>query len=88
MNSLRRQKISGGICSWGAFSLEADSLRGAYPLHHNVKENGENHINPLDYGLSRTEFRHLKVLDLLDENVIKPLEYLKDDPKTPKTPLP
>ena len=43
------------------------------------KENGENHINPLDYGLSRTEFRHLKVLDLLDENGIKPLDHLKDE---------
>ena len=39
----------------------------------------KNHINPLDYGLSRTEFRHLKVLDLLDENGIKPLENLKDE---------
>ena len=43
------------------------------------KENREHHINSLDYGLSRTEFRHLKVLDLLDENGIKPLENLKDE---------
>ena len=43
------------------------------------KENRDHHINPLDYGLSRTEFRHLKVLDLLDENGVKSLENLKDE---------
>ena len=46
---------------------------------YNEKENRKKHINPLDYGLSRTKFRHLKVLDLLDENGIKPLENLKDE---------
>ena len=43
------------------------------------KENRDHHINPLDYGLSRTEFRHLKVLDLLDENGVKSLDNLKDE---------
>ena len=42
------------------------------------KVNGREHINPQDYGLSRTKFRHLKVLDLLDEDGVKPLETLKD----------
>merc|ERR1711923_675193 len=43
------------------------------------KENRDHHINPLDYGLSRTDHRHLKVLDLLDENGIKSLANLKDE---------
>ena len=43
------------------------------------KVNGREHINPQDYGLSRTKFRHIKVLDLLDEDGVKPLETLKDE---------
>ena len=43
------------------------------------KVNNKGHINPEDYGLSRNEFRHLKVLDLLNEDGIKPLETLKDE---------
>ena len=43
------------------------------------KVNKKGHINPQDYGLSRNEFRHLKVLDLLDEDGVKPLETLKDE---------
>ena len=37
-------------------------------------------LNPEDYGLSNTNFRHLKVLDLLDENELKTLETPKDIP--------
>ena len=33
---------------------------------------------PNDYGLSNTEFRHLKVLDFLDENGFESLTVLKD----------
>ena len=43
----------------------------------NVKE----HLDPRDYGLSKNKFRHLKVLDLLDENGVKSLSSLKDDLK-------
>ena len=37
------------------------------------------HRDPQDYGLSKTDFRHLKVLDLLDENGVKSLDSLKDE---------
>ena len=36
------------------------------------------HLDPQDFGLSKTDFRHLKVLDLLDENGVKTLNSLKD----------
>ena len=43
------------------------------------KVNKREHINPQDYGLRGTKFRHFKVLDLLDEDGVKPLETLKDE---------
>ena len=43
------------------------------------KVNKDGFIDPLNYGLPRNEFRHLKVLDLLDQNGIKSLESLKDE---------
>ena len=43
------------------------------------KVNKKGFIDPLNYGLPRNEFRHLKILDLLDQNGIKPLESLKDE---------
>ena len=42
------------------------------------KVNKKGRISPQDYELSRNEFRHLKVLDLLNEDGVKPLEALKD----------
>ena len=43
------------------------------------KVNKKGHIDPQDYGLPGNEFRHLKILDLLDKDGIKPLETLKDE---------
>ena len=37
-----------------------------------------------DYGLSKTDFRHMKVLDLLDENDVKSLNSLKKSLGSPK----
>ena len=36
-------------------------------------------LKPEEYSLSNTDFRHLKVLDLLDENGFRTLEMLRDD---------
>ena len=46
---------------------------------YKLKVNKKGQINSQDYGLSRNEFRHLKVLDLLDEDGVKPHEALKDE---------
>ena len=35
------------------------------------------HLDPRNYGLSKKKFRHLKVLDLLDQNGVKTLNSLK-----------
>ena len=43
--------------------------------------NKKEHLHPQDYGLSKNETRHLKVLDLLDEDGVKILNSLKDDLK-------
>ena len=37
------------------------------------------HLDPPDYGLSNNKLRHLKVLDLIDENGVKTLNSLKND---------
>ena len=44
------------------------------------KINGKEHLDPQYYGLSKTGFRHLKVLDPLDGNGVKTLNSLKDKP--------
>ena len=36
-------------------------------------------LEPQDYGLPSNDFRHLKVLDFLDENGVKTVESLKDE---------
>ena len=41
--------------------------------------NRSEHLDPQDYMLSKTDFVHLKVLDLLDENGVKPLDLLEDE---------
>merc|ERR1711873_156418 len=38
------------------------------------KVNKKSYIDPQDYGLPRKEFGHLKILDLLDKDGIKPLD--------------
>ena len=48
--------------------------------------NKKEHLDPRDYGLSKNKFRHLKVLDLLDENGVKSLNLLKDDLKLTSLP--
>ena len=45
-----------------------------YKLRVNKKE----HLDPHNYWLSKNKFRHLKVLDLLDENGVKSPNSLKD----------
>ena len=37
------------------------------------------HIDPQDYGLSKTKFRHLKVFHISDENGVQSLDSLKDE---------
>ena len=36
-------------------------------------------LKPEEYSLSNTDFRHLKVLDLLNKNGFRTLETLRDD---------
>ena len=43
--------------------------------------NKKEHLDPRDDGLSKNELRHLKVLDLLDQDSVKSLNSLKDDLK-------
>ena len=43
------------------------------------KVNKKEHLDSQDYGFSKTDFRHLTVLDLLDKNGIKTLNSLKDE---------
>ena len=43
--------------------------------------NKKEHLDPRDYGISKNETRHLKVLDLLDEDGVRSLNSLKDDLK-------
>ena len=38
------------------------------------------YLKPEQFGLSNDDCRHKKVIDMLDENGIKPLSVLKDDP--------
>ena len=38
------------------------------------------YLKPEQFGLSNEDCRHKKVIDMLDENGIKPLSVLKDDP--------
>ena len=40
----------------------------------------EEYFKPEQFGLSNEDCRHKKVIDMLDENGIKPLNVLKDDP--------
>ena len=40
----------------------------------------EEYLKPEQFGLSNDDCRHKKVIDMLDENEIKPLSVLKDDP--------
>ena len=46
-----------------------------------MESNKKEHLDPRDYGLSKNELRHLKVLDLLDQDSVKSLNSLKDDLK-------
>ena len=41
--------------------------------------NGREHVDPQDYGLSKTKFRHLKVFHISDENGVQSLDSLKDE---------
>ena len=40
----------------------------------------EEYLKPEQFGLSNDDCRHKKVIDMLDENGVKPLSVLKDDP--------
>jgi len=40
----------------------------------------DDYLKPEQFGFSNEDCRHKKVIDMLDENGIKPLNVLKDDP--------
>ena len=42
------------------------------------------YLKPEQFGLSNDDCRHKKVIDLLDENGIKSIQELKDDPNLAK----
>ena len=44
----------------------------------------KDYSKPEQFGLSNDDCRHKKVIDLLDENGIKPIKVLKDDPNFAK----